>query len=186
MDKFNTIYEHFASSIGYRPDRHILNSAGIIRWPFAQYEMVRLGIGLYGFDTTHELNLQPISTLKSFISQVKHIEKGESIGYARMGVAKNDMEIAIVSIGYADGYLRVFGNGNAYMNYRGHMVPTIGNICMDMCMVDVTGLGANTGDEIIIFGNEPRVTDLAKWANTIPYEILTNVSHRVKRVFASE
>ncbi len=187
VKQFNRIFERISAALGYRPVRHLLNSAGIVRWPEYQYEMVRLGIGLYGFDAAGTVDsLQPISTLKSVISQVKPVRKGESIGYSRSGIAKKDGRIAILPIGYADGYLRVFGNGRAYVMINGKKAPTIGNICMDMTMVDITGIEAMAGDEVLLFGKDPSIVDLAKWANTIPYEILTNISQRVKRVFRSE
>ncbi|MEQ9217053.1 MAG: bifunctional UDP-N-acetylmuramoyl-tripeptide:D-alanyl-D-alanine ligase/alanine racemase [Cyclobacteriaceae bacterium] len=184
---FEQSSEEIASTLGYQPIRHVLNSAGIVRWPDYQYEMVRLGIGLYGFDATGKMqNLQPISTLKTIISQVKKVKKGDSIGYSRMGKAQKDGQIAILPIGYADGYLRVFGNGKAWVSVQGKKAPTIGNICMDMTMIDVSGIEVKEGDEVTLFGQEPSIVELAKWVDTIPYEILTNVSQRVKRVFRSE
>ncbi|MEQ8555560.1 MAG: bifunctional UDP-N-acetylmuramoyl-tripeptide:D-alanyl-D-alanine ligase/alanine racemase [Cyclobacteriaceae bacterium] len=184
---FEQSSEEIASTLGYQPIRHVLNSAGIVRWPDYQYEMVRLGIGLYGFDATGKMqNLQPISTLKTIISQVKKVKKGDSIGYSRMGKAQKDGQIAILPIGYADGYLRVFGNGKAWVSVQGKKAPTIGNICMDMTMIDVSGIEVKEGDEVTLFGQEPTIVELAKWVDTIPYEILTNVSQRVKRVFRSE
>lgn len=184
---FEQCYEDIASTLGYKPIRHVLNSAGIVRWPDYQYDMVRLGIGLYGFDASGKMkDLQPISTLKTIVSQVKKVKKGDSIGYSRMGRAPIDGQIAILPIGYADGYLRIFGNGNAWVMIDGKKAPTIGNICMDMTMIDISGIDVKEGDEVILFGENPTITELAKWAHTIPYEILTNVSQRVKRVFRSE
>tara|TARA_Y100001980_G_C14556846_1_gene351280 strand:+ start:38431 stop:40842 length:2412 start_codon:yes stop_codon:yes gene_type:complete len=184
---FEQSYEEIATTLGYQPIRHVLNSAGIVRWRDYQFEMVRLGIGLYGFDATGKMqNLQPISTLKTMISQVKKVKKGDSIGYSRMGRAQKDGQIAILPIGYADGYLRVFGNGKAWVSVQGKQAPTIGNICMDMTMIDVSGIEVKEGDVVTLFGQEPTIVELAKWADTIPYEVLTNVSQRVKRVFRSE
>jgi alanine racemase len=186
-DKFNKAYEKISTAIGYTPIKHALNSSGIVRWPQFQFDMVRLGIGLYGYDSSENLtSLKPISSLKSRISQIRKIQKGESIGYSRKGEAMRESEIAVVSIGYADGYLRKFSQGRGYMLVNGQKAPTIGNVCMDMTMLDVTGLDAKEGDEVIVFGAEPSIKQLAEWGETIPYEILTNVSQRVKRVFVSE
>lgn len=168
--------------------RHILNSAGTIRFPEAQYDMVRLGIGLYGIssDESEQKKLENVSTLKTSISQIKHINKGESIGYNRIGKAQEKIIIAIIPIGYADGLNRNLGNGRGRLFINGHFANTIGNICMDMCMLDVTNIPVNEGDEVIVFGNEYPITNLAKDIGTIPYEILTSISRRVKRVYFHE
>src|SRR6185503_18301685 len=150
----------------------------------AQYDMVRLGIGLYGIDAAigaSESELQPIASLKTSISQVKKIAAGQTISYNRSGSLAKDGKIATVRIGYADGYLRAFGNGVGKMLVRGTLVPTVGNITMDMCMPDV-----REGDEVIVFDSRQRVEDLAEQIGTIPYEILTNISQRVKRVYFYE
>jgi alanine racemase len=148
--------------------------------------MVRLGIGLHGFDSTTKLGLRHVSSLKTTISQIRDIKKGESIGYNRGGKAQKDMTIAVVAIGYADGYLRAFGNGVGEMNINDKRAPTIGNICMDMTILDVTDVSCEQGDDVIVFGASPTIQELATWTDTIPYEILTNISERVKRVFFSE
>jgi len=148
--------------------------------------MVRLGIGLHGFDPTSTLNLRKTSQLKSTISQIRSLAPGETIGYSRKGEVTRNSQIAILPIGYEDGFLRMFGNGRAKVFCGGQLCPTIGNVCMDMLMVDVTGASVQEGDEAIIFGDTPTIQDLAEWADTIPYEILTNVSGRVKRVFVWE
>lgn len=184
---FDEAYQHLAVHLGYNPIKHAVNSAGIVRWSNYHYDMVRLGIGLYGFDSSAELDgLKPISQLKTKISQIKQVKAGESIGYSRMGRAKRDSLIATIAIGYADGYTRLFGNGQAYVMVNGQKAPTVGNVCMDMTMIDVTGIEASEGDEVIVFGQQPTIEELAQWSQTIPYEILTNVSQRVKRVFVSE
>lgn len=184
---FENAYEQIADALGDRPLRHALNSAGIIRWPQYHYDMVRLGVGLYGHDTSGLVNnLRAIGTLKTKISQIKKVKEGASIGYSRKGHVSRESRIATIAIGYADGYSRVFGNGHAYVLINGQNAPTIGNVCMDMTMVDVTDIAASEGDEVVVFGTDPTIQDLARWANTIPYEILTNVSQRVKRVFVSE
>ncbi|MGB3183070.1 MAG: bifunctional UDP-N-acetylmuramoyl-tripeptide:D-alanyl-D-alanine ligase/alanine racemase [Cyclobacteriaceae bacterium] len=173
---------------GMKPLRHLLNSAGILRYPQYHLDMVRLGIGLYGIETNKEEQhrVQSISSLKTTISQIKHIRRGETIGYGRSETAKKDMEIATIAIGYADGYDRGFSNGVGEVIVRGRRAPVIGKVCMDMTMVDVSGMEAREGDEVIIFGSEMSVTELAGRIDTIPYEILTNISERVKRVFVKE
>jgi len=185
---FEKMSEVIISSLWYKPLRHLVNTAGIERYKNYHFNMVRLGIGLYGFNPIASAvnKLRTVSTLKSMVSQIKNIKEGESIGYGRMGFADHDMKIAIVPIGYADGYLRAFGNAVGRMGIQGQLVPTVGNICMDMTMLDVTGLKVNTGDEVIVFGESPTIADLAKWIHTIPYEILTNISQRVKRTYVTE
>ncbi len=184
---FERMYARIANVLGYQPTKHAINSAGIVRWPQFQYDMVRLGIGLYGYDpAVTGLKLRTVNSLKARVSQVKQAAQGDSIGYNRMGMVTNPTTIAVLSLGYADGYLRSFGNGNAYVMINGKQARTIGNVCMDMVMVDVTGLEVNEGDEATVFGEQPGIEDLAGWANTIPYEILTNIGQRVKRVFISE
>jgi Alr-MurF fusion protein len=183
---FNKAYDEIVKVLGYRPTKHALNSSGMIRFPEYHFDMVRLGIGLYGFDPSHQLELRTTSQLKTFISQIQHLKKGETVGYARKGRLDKDASIAVIPIGYEDGYLRVFGNGKAMININGINCPTVGNICMDMTMVDVTNVECNEGDKVTIFGNSPTIQELAQWADTIPYEVLTNVSSRVRRVFVSE
>ena len=181
-------YEQLIRMLGYRPLRHILNSAGIIRFPQYQWDMVRLGIGLYGVDSSGQEPqlLQPVSTLKTVISQIKHLKKGETVGYGRRGRVEQDATMATIAIGYADGYDRGFGNGNAFVWVNGKAAPTLGSVCMDMTMIDITGIEAMEGDEVIIFGSPISVESLARQIDTIPYEILTNVGERVKRVFYRE
>lgn len=183
---FERAYQEIAEVLGYKPFKHAVNSSGIVRWPQYQFDMVRLGIGLHGFDPTNKLGLRSTSQLKSAISQIRRLQKGETVGYGRKGVVNQESTIAVVPIGYEDGFLRVFGNGNGQVMVGGALCPTIGNICMDMMMLDVTGVEAEVGDEVIIFGINPTIQDLANSAGTIPYEILTNVSNRVKRVFIWE
>ena len=174
--------------LSYSVIRHILNSAGVSRFREAQFEMVRLGIGLYGVacnDTEQNL-LQNVSTLKTIISQIKKIPKGESIGYGRKCIAKKDMLIATVPIGYADGLNRILGNGKGKLFVNGHLAEIVGNICMDMCMLDITDIPANEGDDVIVFGAEIPISKFAADMNTIPYEVLTCVSRRVKRIYYQE
>ncbi len=175
--------------LGYAFIRHIANSAAAIRHPALQLDMVRLGIGLYGVDSagSGKLNLQTVATLKSTIAQIKQLKKGESVSYNRKSIVEKDSVIATIRLGYADGYPRRLGNGIGRVVIHGHQVPVIGAVCMDMFMVDITGkTGIKEGDEVIIFGEQPPVQQLATWAGTIPYEIMTGVSQRVKRVYFQE
>jgi len=173
-------------ALNYPVLRHIANSAGIERFPEAQFDMVRLGIGLYGISATNQDQLATVSTLKSTVIQTKKVSKDQTIGYSRKARAKDDMTIAIVPVGYADGLNRKLGNGNGKLFINGFFVPIVGNICMDMCMVDITDCNIHEGDEVIIFGKEQSVVDLANMLGTIPYEIFTSVSTRVKRVYFQE
>lgn len=168
--------------------RHILNSAGILRFPDAQFEMARLGIGLYGIAATEEeqKHLRHVSTLKTTISQLKNVPAGETVGYSRKGIAKENMRIATVPIGYADGLSRKLSNGAGKMFINGKPARIFGNVCMDMCMLDVTGINCAEGDEVIVFSPDFPITDLATDMGTIAYEVLTNVSRRVKRVYYQE
>jgi alanine racemase len=177
------------NSIGYDFTRHIANSAAIIRHPSLHLDMVRPGIGLYGTDSasTGKLNLQTVTTLKSTIAQVKTVKKGESVSYNRRGVVENDSLIATIRIGYADGYPRRLGHGIGQVFIRGKRAPVIGTVCMDMIMADVSALpDVREGDEVILFGKQLPVELLAQWAGTIPYEIMTGISQRVKRVYFEE
>ena len=167
---------------------HILNSAGISRFPKAQFDMVRLGIGLYGVPTsaTDKYKLENVSTLRSTVSQIKTVYAGESIGYNRATITDKDITIAIIPVGYADGLNRKLSNGTGKIYIQNKAVPIIGNICMDMCMADITGMDVNEGEDVIIFGKEHPITELAGALDTIPYEVLTNISRRVKRVYYHE
>ena len=188
--RFEAACKQIEEVLGYTFTRHISNTSGITRWPAAQYDMVRLGIGLYGVDAAikaSDSGLQPIASLKTSISQVKKVLAGETVGYSRNGSLLKDGKIATVRIGYADGYLRAFGNGVGRMMVRGVLSPTVGNISMDMCMIDVSAVpDVREGDEVVVFNDELRIEELATEIGTIPYEILTNVSQRVKRVYFYE
>jgi Alr-MurF fusion protein len=180
-------YEQLAGILGHRPMRHLLNSAGILRFPEYHFDMVRLGIGLYGAEVSgmEQRALHPISTLKTTISQVKEIPEGETVGYSRSQAAGQNMKLATIAIGYADGFDRRFSNGVGKVLINGGLAPVVGRVCMDMTMVDVSGMDVEEGDEVVIFGPERPITQLATDIGTIPYEILTSVSERVKRVFYS-
>lgn len=168
--------------------KHISNTSAIGRFPQLQYNMVRLGIGLYGVESNAEVQekLRTVTTFKTTIAQIRKVKQGDSIGYSRRGNLHKDATIATVRVGYADGYARSLGNGIGKMLINGKLAPTIGNVCMDMTMLDISGISAAEEDEVIVFGNEPSVHQLAEWAGTIPYEILTAVSQRVKRVYFEE
>jgi alanine racemase len=187
--KFIGASNELEKTLEYSFLKHIANSAAIIRHPLLQMDMVRLGIGMYGVDAanTRSLELQPVATLKSTIAQLKHLKKGESVSYNRKGIVRRDSVIATIRIGYADGYPRMLGNGAGKMLINHQLVPVIGSVCMDMTMVDVTGIqDVHEGDEVIIFGNELSIQQIAEWANTIAYEIMTGISQRVKRVYFEE
>ncbi len=192
LTQFNLFQQASAelkSILGYSFISHIANTAGAIRHPQLQLDMVRLGIGLYGVDSAgmHEPELMPVTTLRSTIAQLKSLEPGESVSYNRKGKVEKASRIATIRLGYADGYPRSLGNGKGKVLVNGQLAPIIGAVCMDMFMADVTGIpGVNEGDEVIIFGKDLPVTQLAEWANTIPYEILTGISQRVKRVYFEE
>ncbi|MDR0833130.1 MAG: alanine racemase [Candidatus Symbiothrix sp.] len=166
--------------------RHILNSAGIERFPEAQFDAVRLGIGLYGISAVDSHALKPVASLKTCILQIREVAKGETVGYNRNGVLKRDSRIACLPIGYADGLDRRLGNGHGKVLINGQLCPFIGNICMDICMVDVTDVPAQEGDAALIFGEQITISELADSLQTIPYEILTAISPRVKRIYFKE
>jgi alanine racemase len=180
--------EKIQSITGYTFIRHIANTSAIHRHKELQLDMVRLGIGLYGVDADPAIQqqLRNVTTLKTTISQIKKIKKGESVGYNRKGMAAKNSVIATVRIGYADGYPRLLSNGTGKMLVNGKPVPVIGNVCMDMTMLDITGVDAHEGDEVIVFGEGLSVNELATLAQSIPYEILTGISQRVKRVYYEE
>lgn len=163
--------------------RHICNTAGIERCPEAQFDMVRLGIGLYGIDPYSNRVLHNVTTLKTTILQIHDVPADETVGYSRKGVLARDSRIAAIPIGYADGLNRHLGNGHAYCLVNGKKAPYVGNICMDVCMVDVTDIDCKEGDKVVVFGDSLPVTALSDILDTIPYEILTGVSNRVKRVY---
>ncbi len=187
--RFEAMSKKLAGYLGYSPIRHLSNTAGISRHKSLHYDMVRLGIGLYGIDANEKVQrrLQQISALKTIIAQIKELPAGETVGYSRKGVINRASRIATVAIGYADGYYRSFGNGVAYMLVNGQPANVIGNVCMDMCMIDITDIGnVYEGDEVVVFGDKLPLTKLAQWADTIPYEIMTSISQRVKRVYVND
>jgi alanine racemase len=171
---------------GYPFLRHILNSSGIARFPQYQFEMVRPGIGIYGVGHFGDIKLKTAGRFKTRISQIKQIKGGEPVGYGCEDVSESDRTIAILPVGYADGLNRKLGNRNGSLYIGGSKVPIIGNVCMDMCMADISGLNIETGDEAEIFGDKISIDEIAAKCQTIPYEILTSIPRRVKRVFFRE
>lgn len=188
ISTFTKAYDALVAVLGYKPIRHICNSAAISRFPAAQLDMVRLGIGMYGIGANpkEQSHLQHVGILRSRISQIKVIAENETVGYNRNGKLKNGGKIAVIPIGYADGFSRQLGNGRHGVYINNVFCKTVGNICMDMCMVDITNVNCKTGDEVIIFSNQDQLQALASALNTIPYEVLTSVSGRVKRVYTQE
>lgn len=188
LERFDKAYEFISSELSIRPIKHALNSSGITHFPEHQYDMVRIGIGMYGISDDEETQkqLKHVSTFKTLISQISTIEKGESVSYGRNFKAEKTTRIATIPVGYADGIRRAFGNGVGKMRVNGHLVPVVGTICMDMMMLDVTEIDCEEGDEVIIFGKNLSIVELAKQIDTIPYEILTSISSRVKRIYYRE
>lgn len=189
IERYQSIFDNIKPHFNYPIIRHILNTTGIVRFATAQMDMVRLGLGLYGIDSSGEMQapLQNVSTLKTYISQIKQVKGGETVGYCRNGKVATGAKIATVSIGYGDGLSRRLSNGRGKMVIRGQFAPIVGNVCMDMCMLDVTYIeGVSEGDEVVVFGKIQPVQQVAAWCETITYEILTNISGRVKRVYVQE
>lgn len=189
ISTYQKMYSEITETLQYQPIRHILNSGGISRFSGYQFDMVRLGIGLYGIDSNQKVQskLQNVSTLKATISQIKNIKKGETVGYNRMGKAEKDLRSATIGIGYADGFGRALSRGNGQVFLHGQTAAVIGNVCMDMTMVDITNIPeAQVGDEVEIFGQNMPIQQLAERLNTIPYEVFTNISGRVKRIYFQE
>lgn len=184
VDRFFTMANQLKKHTGDNCLLHILNSAGVIRFPKFQMNMVRIGIGLYGQGPTDEL--EPVSTFKTVISQVKQLSKDETIGYNRSGKLTKDSLIATIPVGYADGIDRHLGNGNYSFFVKGKYAPTVGNVCMDMTMIDITGIDATVGDQVELFGKNNPVAQMAMKLDTIVYEILTSIPERVKRVYIRE
>ncbi len=183
--KFDQMCQFLTQQLGNDFMRHILNSSGILRFPENQYDMVRLGIGLYGIGNVKEdkKQLKPVHRLVAQISQIKQLKKGEFIGYGGKGIMPQDGQIATIPIGYADGISRLLGNGKWRMEINHQLAPTIGSICMDMCMINITNINAKEGDLVVVFGENNDIYELAKAEQTIPYEVLTDIGSRVKRVF---
>lgn len=181
----NIIYTEFEQNFNHKILKHALNSSGIERFPEYSFDMVRLGIGLYGFSPENKDKLLNVGSLKTEIIQIKTVEKGETIGYSRAGKTFSQTKIAILPLGYADGINRSMSNGKVSFMLKNTLVPTIGNVCMDLTMIDITGIDAEVGDEVLIFGENLRASKQARLIGTIAYEIITGISQRVNRVFVS-
>jgi Alr-MurF fusion protein len=186
VELFSSAVNRVKETVGYSFLRHILNTSGIVRFPQYQFDMVRPGIGIYGAGSFEGISLKPASRFKTRISQVKKIPAGDPVGYGCADVSDIERVIAILPAGYADGLNRRLGNGNGSLFINGKKAPLTGNICMDMCMADITGIDAEEGDEAEIFGQNISINELARQCDTIPYEILTSIPGRVKRVFFRE
>ncbi|WP_415376212.1 alanine racemase [Patiriisocius sp. Uisw_017] len=184
LNSFKRIRESLLSAVSYRPFFHTLNTSGILNFPSHQYDMVRTGIGLYGFgnDLIENKKLKPVATLKTVISQIHTLQKGDTLGYNRAYKVQNTMKTATLPIGHADGISRAFGNGIGWVTINGQKAPIQGNVCMDMIMVDVSNIECEEGDEVIIFGTTTTAEKLSNAINSISYELLTAISQRVKRV----
>ena len=183
IEKFQEIASSFTSVLGIKPMMHMSNTSGILNYPEAHFDMVRLGLGLYGFSNDQQSNstLQNVLSLKSVISQIHEVEKNESVGYNRGFKSDKKMRTATIPMGHADGFFRSLGNGKVFVKVNGHKAPVIGNVCMDMIMIDVSDIQCEEGDQIIFFDDQNEVLVLAAKANTISYEILTALSTRIKR-----
>ena len=188
IHRFDKLSRQIISALGYPVLRHICNSGGISRFPEAHFDLVRLGIGLYGIGSNKEeqKHLLNVSSLKTTISQIKHLQPGDTVGYNRRGKITQPTTTATIPIGYADGLNRKLGNGVGHLYVNGKPAPIIGNVCMDMCMIDITGRNAKEGDEVIVFNSFETLKNLADTLGTITYEILTSVSARVKRIYLQE
>lgn len=187
IQTFQYITEELQNKLNIKFLRHILNTSGIQRLPEYQMDMVRMGIGLYGIGIDENSPIRPVATLKTRILQIKELDEDQTVGYNRKGKLNRKSKIAAIPIGYADGLSRAFGNGNGYVIVKGRKAPFVGNICMDVCMIDITDIpNVNEADMVTIFGVEPSISELARKTNTIPYEILTSISKRVKRIYYQE
>lgn len=185
IEQFKTIATSFKDNMGYLPILHMSNTSGILNYPEAHFDMVRSGIGLYGFGNSEKesAHLKPIATLKTVISQIHTIEKGMSVGYNRAFKSEKQIQTATLPLGHADGISRIYGNGKGFVTIKGQKAPIVGNVCMDMIMVNVTDIDCKEGDEVIVFDASTITAEtLAEAAHTISYELITSISQRVKRV----
>ena len=183
INTFKKIIDELGNQLGYLPFKHLLNTSGIINYPSSQYDMVRSGIGLYGYGNEAKIDaqLKPIATLKTILSQIHKLEPGESVGYNRAFKSTDYQTTATIPLGHADGIGRQYGKGKTFVSVNGKKAPIVGNVCMDMIMIDITGIECKEGDEVVVFGPELSAQQVAQTANTISYELLTGISQRVKR-----
>ena len=187
INTFKAVTDELETKLNTKFLRHILNTSGVQRFSEYQMDMVRMGIGLYGIGIDKNSPIRPVATLKTRILQIKQLTAEDTVGYNRRGRLNKNSTIAAIPIGYADGLSRAFGNGNGYVMINGKRAPFVGNICMDVCMIDITDIpNVNEGDMVTVFGTEPTISQLAEKTNTIAYEILTSVSKRVKRIYYQE
>lgn len=188
LENFERISNKIIEKLGYEPIRHILNSAGIVNYTDYQYDMARIGIGMLGISSSPKIQkqLQNVASFKTLISQISEVKKGESIGYSRKYIAEKDTKITTIPVGYADGIPRLVGNERGFVFVKGKKVPIVGNVCMDMLMIDLGNLPAKEGDEVIIFNSISKLEDFANYSQTIPYEVLTSISRRVKRIYVKD
>lgn len=182
INQFIKMFDQIQNTVNYKIKKHLLNSAGVERFTKYQFDYVRIGIGLHGISAI-KTPLHQVGTLKSTIAQIKKVEKGSTIGYNRKGILKKDSVIATIPMGYADGLRRSLGNGVGKFWIKNQQVPIIGNVCMDMCMIDVGQLDIKVGDEVELFGKNQSIYEVSEWMETIPYEVLTGISRRVKRTY---
>ncbi|MFB9052093.1 alanine racemase [Formosa undariae] len=184
IETFKRISDLLLNQLPYKPMLHMCNTSGILNYPEAHFDMVRSGIGMYGFGNSEIENthFKPITTLKTVISQIHHIPIGESVGYNRGYISDSPLTTATLPLGHADGIGREYGNGKGFVAINGQKAPIVGNTCMDMIMVDITNIDCQEGDEVIVFGDYPTAEEFAATANTISYELLTGLSQRIKRV----
>ncbi len=183
IKNFTSVADEFYKIVGCKPMLHILNTSGVLNYPNAQFDMVRIGIGLFGFSNNeHTYNLKNSHNLKSIISQIHSLEKGTTVGYNRAFITEKNCKVATIPIGHADGLPRSLGNENGFVVINNEKAKIIGNVCMDMIMVNITDIKCNEGDEVIIFNNQKMIERIANASNTIVYEVLTNISRRVKKV----
>lgn len=185
LTRFKEGSARISQNLNNKPLLHLCNTAGILNYPEAHLDMVRAGIGLYGFGNSAEAdkNLQAVGSLKTVVSQIHHIKKGESVGYNRKFIAQRDSQIVILPLGYADGLHRHYGNGKTQVRINGHLAPIVGNVCMGIAFVDATGIDCEEGDEVLLFGKDKSAEAMARAAGTISYELIAGISKRVKRIF---
>ena len=185
IENFKKITRNFNQKINHNPFTHLLNTSGLLNYPEAQFDMVPSGIGLYGFGNNPQIDseLIPIATLKTVISQIHKIEPGETVGYNRAFTSEGHQITATLPLGHADGIARHYGNGTTHVSVNDQKAPIIGNVCMDMIMIDITNVNCKEGDEVVVFGKNPTAEKVASSSETISYELLTGISQRVRRVF---
>lgn len=185
IKSFEHLSNQFEELLGYKCLRHTDNTSGILNYNDGHYNMVRSGIGLYGYgnDLKFDADLRPIGSLKSNISQIRHIKKGESVSYNRSHLAETDMDYAVIPLGHGDGINRIYGYGKSSVRVNGKWAPALGIICMDMFMIDITGIDCKIGDEVVLFDKDHPASDMAEKAGTISYELLTGIQNRVPRYY---